>query len=273
MPQTAGSSDGSRGAALAAHGGPADLLWRWRPSWARCAPATGGGRQPGGRRRRLQPGASQRPPCPRPCFAASRAAQVHVRALSVTQCFQHCQFPLADRLGSFEKALEEPGHATWAAPAAHLCLVVAGVSQAGSWLGAGQGHALPGACASPEPRPHHPHRAFCAHLRQPPKDLPWLSHEQCAPGLFSPIRVSKPCQKPPTLCCSFPSSLPAPQALVDGRCWASGWGVQAGRINRRWGARGIAGRDEGEQQRHLALLQPWMSDERRLNTVLCNIYS
>ena len=64
----------------------------------------------------------------------SRAAQAHVRALSATQCFQHCQFPFADQLGSFEQALGEPRHATWSALAAHLCLV-AGCYVAGSFLG------------------------------------------------------------------------------------------------------------------------------------------
>ena len=105
--------DGNCVDALAAHGGPADLIRRWRPSWARCASLTGEERQPGGRRRRLQLGASQRPPCPRPCFPASRAAQAHVRALSATQCFQHCQFLLAHRLSHFEKVLGEPRRATW----------------------------------------------------------------------------------------------------------------------------------------------------------------
>ena len=120
------------------------------------------------------------------------------------------------------KSLGTPPGLLWLLTCAWLQVVV---SQACSWLGAGQGHALPGACASPEPRPHHPHRAFCPHSREPPKDLPWLLQEQCAPSPFSRIRFSKPCQKPPTWRCSFPSSLPAPQALVDGRCWASGWSV------------------------------------------------
>ena len=75
-------------------------------------------------------GATQRPPCPHACPPASRAAQVHVRALFATQCFQHCQLLLAHRLSPFEKVLGEPRFTTWATLAAHLCLVVAGVRAA-----------------------------------------------------------------------------------------------------------------------------------------------
>ena len=120
-----------RDGAPAAHGGPADMLGCWRSSWARSAPAAVGECPPGGRRRRLLLGAALRPPCPRACSPASRAAQVHVRALLTTQCFQHCQFLLAHRLSHFEKVLGEPRFTTWATLAAHLCLVVAGVRAAG----------------------------------------------------------------------------------------------------------------------------------------------
>ena len=110
------------------------MLGCWRSSWARSAPAAVGECPPGGRRRRLLLGAALRPPCPRACSPASRAAQVHVRALLTTQCFQHCQFLLAHRLSHFEKVLGEPRFTTWATLAAHLCLVVAGVRAAGSRL-------------------------------------------------------------------------------------------------------------------------------------------
>eukprot|EP01052_Picozoa_sp_SAG31_P045367 SAG31_NODE_8253_length_1488_cov_4.167747_1_plen_158_part_00 len=117
--------------ALAAHGAPLDLLGRWRPSWARSAPAPTGERTPGGRRRRVLLGATLRPPC--------------------------------------------------------------------------------------EPRAHHPHCAFSACSTHLSKDLRCWLQKQCAPGHFSPTRVSKPCKKPPTWCCSFPPSLPAPQAQRSAR--------------------------------------------------------
>ena len=132
------------------------MLGCWRSSWARSAPAAVGECPPGGRRRRLLLGAALRPPCPRACSPASRAAQVHVRALLTTQCFQHCQFLLAHRLSHFEKVLGEPRFTTWATLAAHLCLVVAGVRAAGISV-----------ARQPSARtlqPHRAPRAYCTQL-------------------------------------------------------------------------------------------------------------
>ena len=130
------------------------MLGCWRSSWARSAPAAVGECPPGGRRRRLLLGAALRPPCPRACSPASRAAQVHVRALLTTQCFQHCQFLLAHRLSHFEKVLGEPRFTTWATLAAHLCLVVAGVRAAGISV-----------ARQPSARTLQPHRAPRGHGR------------------------------------------------------------------------------------------------------------